>query len=204
MKKVLHLIFCFEIGSCICFFNVGRVLRKVSSSADFFDKKKQKRDNEFNWNTIPEVRLIDENGEMVGIVPTNLALRKAKEANLELVNVSPKAVPPVCKICDYGKFKYEQQKKNKGNHKSAVGKLKEVQFSIGISDNDIDIKLKKVIEFLSEKSRVQLVMQLKGRDMPRVDFAMEVMKNICGKINGYYKIIDGPKLTGRKIIALLQ
>ena len=183
---------------------MGRVLRKVSSSADFFDKKKQRRDNEFNWNAITEVRLIDENGEMVGIVPTNIALSRARDVGLELVNVSPKAIPPVCKICDYGKFKYEQQKKNKGNHKSAVGKLKEVQFSIGISDNDIDIKLKKVIEFLSEKSRVQLVMQLKGRDMPRINYAMEVMKNICEKINGYYKVIDGPKLTGRKIIALLQ
>ncbi len=182
---------------------MGRVLRKVSSSADFYDKKKQKKENEFNWNSIPEVRLIDENGEMVGVVPTPMALRKAKEAGLELVNVSPKAVPPVCKICDYGKFKYEQQKKNKGNNKGGAGKLKEVQFSIGISENDIGIKLRKVIEFLTDKSRVQLVMQLKGRDMPRVDYAMEVMNDICRRLNGYYKTIEGPKLTGRKIIALL-
>ena len=183
---------------------MGRVLRKVSGSTNFYDKRNQKNERETNWFAIPEVRLINEEGDMVGVVPTREALQMAKEAGLELVNISPKVVPPVCKICDYGKYKYEQQKKLKNNNKNSGGKLKEMQFSINISDNDLDIKLKKVIEFLSEKNSVQLVMQLKGRDMPRVDFAMDLMNRICERLSGYCKSVEKPRLTGRKIISLLK
>lgn len=163
-----------------------------------YDEGKQK----VNWNAIKEVRLIDENGEMVGVVPTKEALYKAKCANLDLINISPNAVPPVCKICDYGKYKYEQQKKQKNNKHTT--KLKAIQLTMHIGDNDLEIKLKKAKEFLEDKNTVQIVMQLKGRDMPRVNVAMDLMKKICEKLKEYAKQVDEPKMTGRKIITMCR
>ena len=183
---------------------MGRVLRKGVDKNTWLERKNREDKNKTNWFSIPEVRLIDESGQMVGIVPTKVALQKAKEAELELVNISPKSVPPVCKICDYGKYKYEQQKKLKGNDKKVGGKIKEIQFSIGIEKNDLDIKIKKAIEFLEGRNSVQLVMQLKGRDLPRVNIALDIMKKICEELKKYSKFVEEPKLTGRKIISMCR
>ena len=177
---------------------MGRVYKPSANLQ--FNKRKQEDKYKTNWSLIREVRLIDENGDMVGIVPTNMALRQAEEAGLDLINISPNAVPPVCKICDYGKYKYEQQKKQKGNNKKEK-KNKEIQYSINIDKNDLEIKKKKAIEFLQDNSIVLLVMKLKGRDMPRVNIAMELMKKICEDLRPYTKFIEEPKLTGRKIVA---
>ena len=155
-----------------------------------------------NWYAIPEVRVIDENGKMIGVIETQQALQMARDAGLELINISPKVTPPVCRIYDYGKYKYEQQKKQKGN--KTVSKLKEIQFTMHIGANDLDIKLKKAVEFLQAKNSVQLVMQLKGRDMPRMSVALELMKEICEKLKPNTKQIVEPKVTGRKIIALCR
>ena len=178
---------------------MGRIFRKSGNHLQdnrFKDKRRE------NWDTIREVRLIDENGNMVGIVPTSQALLMAKEADMDLINISPNTTPPVCKICDYGKYQYEQQKKQKNNKTS--GKLKEIQFTMNIGENDLNIKMKKAIEFLQDKNVVQLVMQLKGRDMPRVDTAMELMQSICTKLREYAKQVEEPKLTGRKIISMCR
>lgn len=178
---------------------MGRIFRKSGNHS-----QNNQRDNaqRVNWNAISEVRLIDENGDMVGIVPTREALRRANDADMDLINISPNSNPPVCKICNYGKFKYEQQKKQKNNRPG--GKLKEIQFTINIGENDLNIKIKKAIEFLQDKNTVQLVMQLKSRDMPRVDVAMEIMQNICQKLKEYAKQIEEPKLTGRKITSICR
>lgn len=179
---------------------MGRVLRPN------FDRNANRRQDDgkqkVNWNAIREVRLIDENGDMVGVVPTSRALAMAREAELDLINISPNSNPPVCKICDYGKYQYEQKKKQKSNRSTT--KLKEMQFTMNIGDNDLENKIKKIIEFLQDKNTVQLVMKLKGRDMARVDFAMEVMNKICERLKEYSKQIDEPKLTGRKIISLCR
>ena len=183
---------------------MGRVFKPRFNNNRSFNNDRA-RDNgkqNINWHAIREVRLIDENGQMVGIVNTQDALKMAREAELDLVNISPNAVPPVCKICDYGKYKYEQQKKQK-NNKSAT-KIKEIQLSINIDKNDLNIKLKKAVEFLQDKNSVQLVMQLKGRDMPRLDTAMELMRSICERLKDFAKQIDEPKLAGRKIIAMCR
>lgn len=167
-----------------------------------FYKKRTDDKHKTNWNLIPEVRLINENGEMVGIVPTREALQKARGLDLDLINISPNSNPPVCKICDYGKYKYEQQKKQKNN--KTTTKIKEIQFTINIGENELEIKLKKAIEFLQKKNNVQLVMQLKGRDMPRVNIGLELMKNICEKLKSVARQVEEPKLTGRKIIAMCR
>ena len=150
-----------------------------------------------------EVRLINYNGENLGVVSVKEALRIAEEVGLDLIEISPQVNPPVCKVLDYGKYKYEQQKKQKGNNSNAK-KTKEIQFTIHIEKNDLEIKLKKAKEFLEDKNNVQLVMQLKGRDMPRVDFGLELMKTICERLKPYSKQIEEPKMTGRKIIAVCR
>lgn len=179
---------------------MGRIYRSFDRNGD----SRQRRDerNKTNWFSIKEVRLINENGDMVGVVPTQEALSMARDAGLDLINISPNAVPPVCKICDYGKYKYEQQKKQKGNNKAS--KIKEIQLTMHIGQNDLEIKLKKAIEFLEDKDSVQLVMQLKGRDMPRVNQAMELMQQICERLKQHAKQVEEPKLTGRKIISMCR
>lgn len=174
---------------------------KTNFSNNFYRKQNDDK-HKTNWNSIPEVRLIDQNGGMVGIIPTREALQKAKELDLDLINISPNSNPPVCKICDYGKYKYEQQKKQKNN--KTTTKIKEIQFTINIGENELEIKLKKAVEFLQKKNNVQLVMQLKGRDMPRVNIGLELMKTICEKLKSVAKQVDEPKLTGRKIIAMCR
>lgn len=182
---------------------MGRIYKpnfnKFQRDNDRFNNNNKYR---FNWNNIREVRLIDQNGTMVGVVPTQQALQMAKEAGLDLINISPNATPPVCKIYDYGKYNYEKQKKQKDNKTST--KQKEIQFTINIGANDLEIKLKKAIEFLQAKNIVQLVMQLKGRDMPRIDTAMEIMMDICEKLRPYSKQIEEPKIAGRKILAMCR
>jgi len=178
---------------------VGRIFRKNVNNKRNFESNNA---NRINWNLIREVRLIDENDNMVGIVPTPRALEMARDAGLELINISSNAVPPVCKICDYGKYRYAQQKKQKNNKTNL--KFKEIQFSMHIDEHDLLIKLKKAIEFLQNKYTVQLAILLKGRDMPRVDVAMELMQRVCQKLKEHAKQVDEPKITGRKIIALCR
>ena len=109
----------------------------------------------------PEVRLIDEHGEMVGVVPLADALQRAEAAGLDLVEVSPNAEPPVCKILDYGKFKYEAQKKaNAARKKQKVIDVKEIKMRPNIDDNDYNIKMRKIHEFLSDGDKVKVTLQV--------------------------------------------
>ena len=142
---------------------MGRIYRpnfnRIQRDNDRFNNNKYK----FNWYNIKEVRLIDQNGTMVGIVPTQQALQMAKEAELDLINISPNAIPPVCKIYDYGKYNYEKQKKQKDNKSST--KQKEIQFTINIGANDLDIKLKteKLADHIKSvlSPREQLIIRLR-------------------------------------------
>ncbi len=179
---------------------MGRIFRPRFNNGTQDNARRDDGRRRVNWHAIPEVRVIDSEGKMIGIVETQQALQMARDAGLELINISPKATPPVCKIYDYGKYKYEQQKKQKGNRSTT--KLKEIQFTMHIGANDLDIKLKKAIQFLEANNSVQLVMQLKGRDMPRIDVAMQLMQSICEKLESNAKQITEPKITGRKIIAM--
>jgi len=113
-----------------------------------------------------EVRLVDAEGNMVGVVPLREALTRAEEAGIDLVEVSPTASPPVCKILDYGKFKYESQKKAAAaRKKQRVIEVKEIKLRPGIDENDYDIKMKKVREFLDEGDKVKVTMRFRGREM---------------------------------------
>ncbi|HYC15361.1 MAG TPA: translation initiation factor IF-3, partial [Stellaceae bacterium] len=114
----------------------------------------------------PRVRLVDERGNMVGVVTRNEALTKALEAGLDLVEVSPNADPPVCKILDLGKFKYEEQKRrNEARKKQKVIEVKEIKLRPGIDDHDYDVKMRSMLKFIEEGDKVKVTMRFRGREL---------------------------------------
>ncbi len=165
------------------------------------------REEEFRINgriEAHEVRLIGAEGEMIGVVSTREALARADEAGLDLVEVSPTAAPPVCKILDYGKFKYESQKKaNAARKKQRVIEVKEIKMRPGIDDNDYGIKMKKVREFLDEGDKVKVTMRFRGREMAHQHIAMEILEKVRNAVTDLGKVEQMPKLEGRQMIMVM-
>src|SRR2546421_11279595 len=123
-----------------------------------------------------EVRLSDESGEMIGVMPTQRALDIARERNLDLVEVSPNVVPPVCKLMDYGRYKYEQAKKeNEARKNQKTITLKEIRMRPRTDDHDIDVKTRKIQEFLAEGDRVRVSVQFKGAEMRHPDIGRKLL-----------------------------
>ncbi|MFO1070411.1 MAG: translation initiation factor IF-3 [Geminicoccaceae bacterium] len=153
---------------------------------------------------VREVRLIDENNQMIGVVSLREALYRADEAGLDLVEVSPTAQPPVCKILDYGKFKYEAQKKaNAARKKQRVIEVKEIKMRPSIDDNDYEIKMKKVREFLDEGDKVKVTMRFRGREMAHQHIAMDLLNKVKETMADVAKVEQMPKLEGRQMIMVM-
>ena len=151
-----------------------------------------------------EVRLIDAQGNMIGVVATRDALARAEEAGLDLVEIAPTATPPVCKILDYGKFKYEAQKKaNAARKKQRVIEVKEIKMRPGIDDNDYNIKMRKVREFLDEGDKVKVTMRFRGREMAHQHLAMDILEKVKTEIADIAKVEQMPKLEGRQMIMVM-
>lgn len=151
---------------------------------------------------IPQVRLIDEKGEQVGIVSTDDARRRAEEAGLDLVEVSPTAEPPVCRILDFGKFKYAQRKKEKGSHAKASG-LKELRVRPAIDEHDLSYRLDQGRKFLKEGHKVQVVCIFRGRQMAHPEHGYQVMQKVAETLGDISKIEMMPKLMGKRMTMLL-
>jgi translation initiation factor IF-3 len=155
--------------------------------------------------TADRVRLIDENGEMLGVFPTKSAIEKAYDAGLDLVEVSPNADPPVCKILDYGKYKYEQQKKaNEARKKQKTIEVKEVKIRPGIEDHDFNVKMKAARRFLENGDKVKVTMRFRGREMAHQDIGMAVLERMKSELADISKIELDAKLEGRQIIMILS
>jgi translation initiation factor IF-3 len=151
-----------------------------------------------------EVRLIADNGDMIGVVPLREALIRADDAGLDLVEVSPTARPPVCKILDYGKFKYEAQKKaNAARKKQRIIEVKEIKMRPSIDDNDYGIKMKKVREFLDEGDKVKVTMRFRGREMAHQHLAMDLLNKVKEQMSDVAKVEQMPKLEGRQMIMVM-
>lgn len=151
-----------------------------------------------------EVRLIDAQGQMIGVVPLREARSRAEEAGLDLVEVSPTATPPVCKILDYGKFKYESQKKaNAARKKQKVIEVKEIKMRPGIDDNDYVIKMKKVREFIDEGDKVKVTMRFRGREMAHQHLAMDILNRVKEQMADVAKVEQFPKLEGRQMVMVM-
>jgi len=151
-----------------------------------------------------EVRLINQMGEQVGIVPLKDALRMAQEVNLDLVNIAPQATPPVCRIMDYGKYKFEQGKKEKeARKKQKVITVKEVRFSPTIEEHDFNTKLRHVIGFLEKGDKVKCSLRFKGRQIAHTDIGQSVMKRIMEATQDIATIEKKPLMEGRSMIMIL-
>ena len=151
---------------------------------------------------IAEVRLIDQHGEQVGVVPTIEAMRRAEDAGLDLVEVSPTARPPVCRILDFGKFKYAQKKKERGTHRTS-SQLKELRVRPAIDKHDLEYRLAAGRKFLEQGHKVQVVCIFRGRQMAHPEHGYNVMKRVAETLADISKIEMHPRLMGRRMTMLL-
>ena len=164
---------------------------------DFYQVNQQIRDR--------EIRLIDSEGNMVGVMPAIQALRLAEDADLDLVKISPNAVPPVCKIMDYSKFKYEQTKKDKENRKNqTIVELKEIRLSMTIDVGDIAVKTKQCLKFLEQGNKVKVSIRMKGRENARSYQGVKVMEDFFAGLNGKAVQDKKPTAEGRFITMMLS
>ena len=144
------------------------------------------------------IRLIDADGEQVGLVPINEGLEMAEESGLDLVEVSPNASPPVCKILDYGKYKYEAQKKaNEARKKQKTIDVKEIKMRPGIEEHDYQVKMRSVRKFLDHGDKVKMTIRFRGREMAHQDLGMRVLDRVRDDLEEFVKIEQFPKTEGR-------
>ena len=155
---------------------------------------------------ISPIRLVNDKEEQVGIVSTSEALRMAREAGLDLVEVAPNARPPVCRIMDYGKWRYQQQKKeDKSRASSRAGQLKELKMrTVKIGDHDLMIKINHAKVFLEEGNKVQFTLQFKGREMAHIDLGRELFRKIEKELFPVSKVERPAKMEGRRMTIVLQ
>ncbi|TXL73996.1 translation initiation factor IF-3 [Vineibacter terrae] len=150
------------------------------------------------------VRLISETGDMIGVLDTREAIEMAMEAGLDLIEISPNADPPVCKIGDFGKFKYEMQKKaNEARKKQKVIEVKEIKLRPGIDDHDYDVKMRQMRTFLGEGDKVKVTLRFRGREMAHQDLGMKVLERVRDDTADLSKIEQFPKLEGRQMVMVL-
>lgn len=152
----------------------------------------------------PQVRLVAEDGEQLGIVSIREALSKAEDAERDLVEIAPQAAPPVCKIMDYGKYKYHEQKKaHEARLKQKQIQVKEVKFRPGTDENDYQIKLRNMTRFLEEGDKVKVTLRFRGREMAHQEFGMAQLKRVEGDLAELGTVEQFPKLEGRQMVMVV-
>ncbi|AJY73697.1 translation initiation factor IF-3 [Paenibacillus beijingensis] len=151
-----------------------------------------------------EVRLVGAEGEQIGIKPLREALQMATDLNMDLVNVAPQAKPPVCRIMDYGKFRYEQQKKEKEARKNQkIVDLKEVWFRANIEEHDYQTKLRNVVKFLGEGDKVKASVRFRGREITHASIGQRILDRLSKDVADLCNVERVPKLEGRSMIMIL-
>jgi len=149
---------------------------------------------------VMRVRLVDERGNMVGVVGRNEALQMAADAGLDLVEISPNADPPVCKILDYGKFKYEEQKKkNEARKKQKIIEVKEIKLRPSIDDHDYQVKMRSMNKFIEEGDKVKVTMRFRGRELAHQDLGMNVLMRVKEDLDTIAKVEQMPRMEGRQM-----
>jgi len=151
-----------------------------------------------------EVRLIDADGQNVGVVSRFDAMAKATEAGMDLVEVSPDADPPVCKILDYGKFKYQEQKKAAEARKNQkIVEIKEIKMRPAIDDHDYDVKMRAIRRFFEEGDKVKITLRFRGREMAHQELGMDVLRRVKADVVEIAKVESEPRLEGRQMVMVL-
>ncbi len=152
----------------------------------------------------PEIRLIDHNGDNHGVVRPELGVQMAEEVGLDLVEISPNAAPPVCKIMDFGKYKYELQKKAAEARKNQrVIEIKEVKFRPNIDTHDYDVKMRSVHKFLEEGDKVKVTLRFRGREMAHIEIGRNLLERISADVDTLGKVESMPKMEGRQMIMVV-
>ena len=151
-----------------------------------------------------EVRVIGENGEQLGVMPTRDALRLAEEAGVDLVKIAPTAKPPVCKIVDYGKFKYEQTRKEKeAKKKQKTVEIKEIRLSPNIDTNDLNTKVNSARKFISKGDRVKITLRFRGREMAHMNNSKHILDDFAQALSDIAVVDKAPKVEGRSMTMFL-
>jgi translation initiation factor IF-3 len=154
---------------------------------------------------VPQVRLIDQDGEMMGVMGARDAMLRAFGVGLDLVEISPNADPPVCKILDYGKFKYEQQKKkNEAKKKQKVIEIKEIKVRPNIDENDYQVKMRAMKSFIEEGDKVKVTLRFRGREMAHQDIGVRVLERIRSEMDISTKVEQMPRLENRQMVMVLS
>nr|WP_241462623.1 translation initiation factor IF-3 [Tateyamaria sp. ANG-S1] len=152
----------------------------------------------------PEIRLIGADGENVGVVSPARAMDMADDAGLDLVEISPNANPPVCKIMDFGKFKYEQQKReSEARKKQKVIEVKEVKFRPNTDTNDYDVKMRNVFKFLENGDKVKVTLRFRGREMAHQNLGRELLERVADDTKEIGKVENFPKMEGRQMVMMI-
>ena len=151
-----------------------------------------------------EIRLIGADGENVGVVTPARAMEMAEEAGLDLVEISPNAEPPVCKIMDFGKFKYEQQKREaEARKKQHIIEIKEIKFRPGTDTHDYDVKMRSVLKFLEEGDKVKITLRFRGREMAHQQLGLELLHRVADDVGENGKVESMPRLEGRQMVMMI-
>ncbi|MBY0291867.1 MAG: translation initiation factor IF-3 [Alphaproteobacteria bacterium] len=154
--------------------------------------------------TSSKVRLVDENGEMVGVLFQKEALEKAYKAGLDLVEVSPNADPPVCKILDYGKYKFEEQKRRAEiRKKQKIIEIKEIQLRPGIDKHDFEVKMRSARKFIEEGDKLKVTLRFRGRELSHQELGMDVLNRVKDFLQDIAKVEQYPKLEGKRVIMVM-
>lgn len=149
---------------------------------------------------MPSVRLIDQDGEQVGILKTEEALAKARDVSMDLVEISPNAEPPVCRIMDYGKHQFEQNKKRAiARKKQKQTQVKEIKFRPNTDIGDFNIKLRKIKGFLEEGDKVKVTLRFRGREMQHRELGLDLLKRVEAELGDLISVEQAPKLEGRQM-----
>lgn len=153
---------------------------------------------------VPSVRVVKADGTQLGVLPTQEALKLAQEEGFDLVEIAPQAKPPVAKIMDYGKYKYEQDKKKRQARKhQAVVQLKEVQLRPSTNSHDLETKLKHIRRFLEEGNKAKITVRFRGREIAHKDLGMDVLRKIIQEVGVMAKVDQEPKFEGKMLTAVL-
>jgi translation initiation factor IF-3 len=153
---------------------------------------------------VAQVRLIDEQGENVGIVATDEAIERAEDAGMDLVEISPGADPPVCKILDYGRFKYQdQKKKNEARKKQKTIDIKEIKMRPNIDTHDYDVKMRSINRFIADGDKVKVTMRFRGREMVHQELGLKVLDRVRDQLDEVAKVEQFPKMEGRQMIMVV-
>jgi translation initiation factor IF-3 len=154
---------------------------------------------------VTRVRLVDEAGQMVGIVERNEAMAMAADAGLDLVEIAPNADPPVCKILDFGKYKYEEQKKkNEARKKQKIIEVKEIKLRPSIDDHDYEVKMRSMSKFIEEGDKVKVTMRFRGRELAHQELGMNVLIRVRADLDAVAKVEQMPRMEGRQMTMVIS